>query len=240
MTVTPILPTTPDVWVQSIDNLLPLVAPHAIGASDIAIAQALRMAAGEWCEKTRCWRHEEEIFVYAQDDPLPAPGRAVPFQIDRVHLLEDDAHSRVQCELRPMIYDDMRLHDLEPHRLGPNSDGRLPMYFSQQNPGGIAIAPFRPSRLLVGVFLKPGIGQAFGPDLRNEYDVLPPWLLNRDGDRIASGALSRILMDKKIAGYDPEMAGMHRNYFQEGINSGAVGAFRGEQNAVMRIRPFFM
>lgn len=210
----------------NVSELLPLVQPYAPRASYPAMMQALRKAAIEFCEKTRCWRHMIRVTISRQDFPAIAPGYAAIHEFE-VATFNDD------ITLTPVQYSDLDKAEFE-------EDG-LPRYITQTGPNRVSILPFSDGVLDISVFLKPRHGDDYELSLeqvpQNVYDTIPDFLFTLHGEVIAAGALGRLLMLPDQPFSDPKKAQYFLNEFDRRSTRLNNNNVRGQHRARPRIQP---
>lgn len=208
----------------NVSKFLPLVQPYAPHASDPAVMQALRKAAIEFCEQTRCWRHMIRLTISRQDYPAIAPAYAAIHEFETVTFNDD-------TPLTPVQFSDVEHADF--------SEQGAPRYITQTGPSRISILPFSDGVLDISVFLKPRHGDeyALSPDSapENVYDTVPDFLFTLHGEVIAAGALSRLLLLPGQPFTDPKMAEYFRADFQRRAERVFNHNVRGQQRARPRI-----
>lgn len=204
----------------NLNAFLPLVRPHAPGAALPSLTQALRLAAIEFCEQTRCWRHKTTLTVTRQDYPVVAPAYSEIHEIERAEF-EGGVY------LTPAEYSDLSFDDFE-------EDG-VPSIITQQGPNTVSILPFQEGKLTCSVFLKPKHGDLYETDTNdrteNWYDTVPDFMLSRYGEAIAAGAASRVLMLPQQTFSDVNMAAVHRAKFDQAIDRVNSANLRGQHRA---------
>lgn len=235
-----------------LDGLLPLARPQANGCPAFVITQAARLAAVEFCERTRCWRHIIDFRArHCVTDNL-IPFEAVIWEIEDASAdgvpLTPTQHSSVKGD-----------------RVAIGS----PRYISQTNPWGILLHPFpelpEPTgpcelpdeeeeedpedetvgvRVIMSVFLKPRSDLIVSLDmddpLSDTLNVIPSWMMQQHAERLVDGALSRVLMMEGERWYNPQRAAYHRALFDKALNRNASANMRGQQRAPIRMPTSYM
>ncbi|WP_333826856.1 hypothetical protein [Pararhodobacter sp.] len=174
-----------------LSKFLPYTALHAPGAPIPTIESYLRLAAIEFCERTRCWRHMVNVELTDENHvAVVAPPYAA------IHAFEYAAFIADNGPRRPLL--PTQYSDLAPEGF-PENAGALPNHITQATPNSITIFPFAAGEVELSVFLKPRFGQDFnGPDrespIEDAYDKVPEFLLTQWGEAIAVGALSKLLI----------------------------------------------
>lgn len=202
----------------------PLVAPHAYGASEPIMSQAIRLSAIEFCERTRCWRHASTYDILASGEATAiAPGYAAIHEFE-VATFDDE------IELEPIAYTDVEPGGFD--LTGP------PKYITQVSPNEIIILPAGAGSLDLSVFLKPRHGQEYelqaDGDVENLYDAVPEFLLTMYGERIAAGALWRLLTQENTPYYSPQRGALFKAKFDEAAEASFGSNIRGQQRARIR------
>ena len=211
--------------VQLID-FLPMVLPHAPGVPEPVAEFNLRLAAIEFCERTRCWRHILTRTINGQINNLIAPAYAA------IHEFE---HASWNGEpLQPVQFSDVAQEDM-------TADQGQPKYITQVAPDSVMLyPPVTTGTLTVSVFLKARGGQEFGgnPDdpLEDAYNVVPKFLHAQHGEPIAYGALARILAIPQQQFTDPKMAAHYADRFRAAMDAKFSANMRGQQRAPRRTR----
>lgn len=218
----PAYPTT------RLSELLPLILPHAKHCPEpFALLQA-RLAAIEFCEKTRCWRHVLTREMTTNHSVVVAPMTATIFEF------EDATFDG--SPLTPIQYTEADPDDL----LEIANDGE-PKWISQIAPGEVAVFPFKAGTLRASVFLKPRHGQLFGTDpldpLHDSFNVIPDFLFVQHAADLADGALARILFTPDEPFTDPQRAAVHHAAFKKACSNKSGAHVRGQQRAPVRTKP---
>ncbi|TRW94923.1 hypothetical protein FNJ84_17680 [Paracoccus sp. M683] len=208
-----------------LNTLLPLILPKATNCPPSVAAQQARMAAIEFCERTRCWRQVSTVTVTGPNEALTvAPPEAAIYEIESASFGEGDT------PLYPTQHTDL---------LGMRT-GR-PAYITQVSPNQVTIFPFDQAvDLDISLFLKPRVEDEYGTDpldpLFNRYDVVPDWMLTQHGHRLVDGALGRILAIPNQPWTDMARAGYHAGLFNDACNAKFHQQVRGQQRARARSR----
>lgn len=213
-----------------LDGLLPISRPMANGCPSFLLSQAARQAAVEFCERTRCWRHIMRFDAAECISSDVIPLEAVIWEIERASA---DGNA-----LTPVQHTDA------------TKDGvavGTPRYISQVNPWGVLVHPFPetgPVNVEMSVFLKPRSDNIVGIDVNNpildSLNVVPEWMMQQFGERLADGALSRVLMMEGERWYNPERAAYHRALFDSALNRNFRANLRGQQRAPVRMPTSYM
>ena len=209
----------------NLSEFLPLVQPHAPGASIPAMSQALRKASIEFCETTRCWRHIATVTITEQGNVVAAPDYAAIYEFELATFDGDN-------ELIPVQYS-----DLEAKEFGETG---IPKYITQTGPNTVSILPFSEGEMELSMFLKPRHGDQYTlvNDMpENVYDSVPQFLHTLHGEVIAAGALSRLLTLPNQPFTNPKMAAFFRQQYENRAVKTSNNNIRGQHRARPRIHP---
>lgn len=207
---------------------LPYVLPKAPHCAEPYAEFQLRMAAIDFCERTRCWRHMLTVTVSSTNRTLVAPANTT------IHEFEEVRHNGLL--LTPTQYT-----DAEPPELTGVTRAGAPQYVSQAEPGVVSIFPYQAGTLKLSVFLKPRHGQAYGADpldpLRDAFNVVPEFMLAQHAETLAAGALARILSTPNEPFTDPAAASAYAMLFDQRASSHFSRNIRGQERAPIRTKP---
>lgn len=212
---------------RPLDDFFPLIQPQASACPIPMIEQALRLAAVEFCERTRCWRHMIRRDVTRATLNMVAPIYATIHEIETATWEGNP--------LTPTQFSNVQ-NDIE----NPVASGN-PMYITQVAPGSITLIPFVAGHVVLSVFLKPKVADdlaaisSYAPG-DQEINVLPEFLLVQHGETLAAGALTRILALPHQSFTDPNRAGGFQAIFERGVNTHFARNIRGQHRAAPRSR----
>lgn len=221
-----------------LSQFLPYILPNAPGAPDIVAEKYVRLAAIEFCERTRCWRHITQIDI----DEDRTVGMAAPFYA-AIHEIEYATFSRGAEDKRDLIptqYSDIaKLPDANFAREG------MPRYVTQSSPNTVTIYPMTAGTLEISLFLKPRMGQDFQPGepddpIQDTLNLAPDFLLTQFGSAISCGALAQMLMQPQTRWHDPQKALYYQQKFNEACDRQFSHNMRGQQRAPRRTRFRFL
>lgn len=206
---------------SAIDRFLPEVRPYAPGVPDVTAYKNLRLAAIEFCERTRLWRFEDTYDVTASDcEQVSTPAGSVLHDIEVVMF---DGR-----ELRPVGTRD--LDRLSPGwRTDDPIQSGMPEFVTQIEQNTIRIVPALAGSLYLCLRLKPS---------QDTMD-LPDFLLGEYRECIGWGALGRLLMLPGQSYTNPDMAAFYMSRFNTKVDSLVTKGTNGQQNAVKRTRSRF-
>ena len=213
-----------------LDGLLPIALPQANGCPGFWVTQMARFAAVEFCERTRCWRHLVSFDAPEAVNPHVIPVEAAIWEIERASA---DGQPLTAVQHTDVAKDSITVGN--------------PRYISQINPWAIVVHPFPetgPVRIDMSVFLKPRSDIVTGLDadkpLLDSLCVVPEWMMQQHGEKLADGALSRVLMMEGQPWYNPQRAAYHRALFDKALNRNHAANMRGQQRAPIRMPTSYM
>jgi len=191
----------------------------------------LRLAAIEFCERTRCWRYINTQTLTANGPEMSVPAYATIHEIESAFL--DDT------ELTPTQFSDVSYDDLT----DAGTDGPA-RYVTQISPNTVSIYPFEAGDLRLTVFLKPRSGSESGgyefDPLQEKYNVVPEFMFLQHAEDLMHGALARILELPAQSYTDMAKAQAHKLEFERRISQKFSTNIRGQQRMPMRVKPHFM
>lgn len=200
-----------------LSDFLPSVMQHASACPDPTAEKAVRAAAIELCERTRCWR-------LLDDHALPAGwSSAIPVSTptgSRLHEVE-------------RAWFDSRELDRATYTDFPQRDDIIgtPSHFTQAQRGEVLVwGQGEAGTLRLSLFLKPS----------NAADEVPDFLLEDHLDDIAAGALGRILLVPEQTWSNPNLGSFFQMKFDAACNKNFASNIRGQQRASARTRARFL
>ncbi len=212
-------------------DFLPYVLPHAKMVPDPVAEFNLKLAAIEFCERTRCWRHAISVAVSSNNHTLVAP------ELTTIHEFEEATH-----EGRLLV--PTQYTSLPPQVLSGELVEGLPHWISQTEPGQVTIFPYQTGTLRMTVFLKPRHGTQYGTDaanpLRDALAMVPAFMLSQHAEALACGALSRLLAVPGKPWSDPQRAMYHKMEFDKACGASFASNITGQQRAPRRTRGQYM
>ncbi|KEP68812.1 hypothetical protein DL1_08475 [Thioclava dalianensis] len=211
----------------SLAEFIPLVRPQCTQASTPLILQSLRLAAIDFCERTRCWRYVTQVDLTEQGGEVACPEYATIYQFEV-------ATCNGEIDLVPVQYSSFDAKDLA-------QTDSPPRYITQVSPDTITVIPFQPCKLDLSLFLTPrndntmSIGIAsMTPE--HKGDVVPDFLFIKHGSAIAHGALERLFSMPNQPFTQLKLAGYHAGKFERACDTNFSGNIRGQQRARPRTR----
>ena len=221
-----------------LSEFLPYVLPNAPGAPEIVAEKYVRMAATEFCERTRCWRKISTVTLTDENTvALVAPYYAAIHAIEYASFSSD---SVAKTPLTPTQYSDLA----DRHHADLKAEG-TPRYITQVNPNTVTVFPLAAGALEVSLFLKPRMGQSFGQGtaddpIQDDFNLVPDFLLTQWGEAIACGALSKMLMQPQTRWEDASKATYYLQKFERACDAHFSTNITGQQRAPRRTRFRFM
>lgn len=212
-----------------LDRFLPLVSPHCPGAPEFTVTRNLRLAAIEFCERTRCWRHLTTVAITTDGQAIAAPAYAA------IHLIER-ATWEDGTDLDPVQFSDVD------EQAATEATGTPPRYITQAEYNTVRVLPPQTTGdLSLSLFLKPVNGEQFAPapvggGTRDALDVVPEFLWTMHAEPIASGAVARILMQPEKPWTNPSLAAVHMQRFETAMDTHFAASLRGQHRAPVRTR----
>lgn len=224
--------------ITRLSAFLPYVLPHAPGCPDFTAEKYLRMAAIEFCERTKCWRKISHVDLTDERTvALVAPYYAA---IHKIEYASFSSSAHPKAPLTPTQFSDIS----DRHRSDMEQEG-APRYITQASPNEVSVFPLAAGTLEVSLFLKPRLGQDYSfsdPDdpMQDTFNVVPDFLLTQWGEVIARGALSKILMLPQKRWSDPKMGAFYLAEFNRACNEHFDQSVVGQQRAPRRSRFRFL
>lgn len=206
---------------SSLDTFLSHVRPWAPGVPDPTAFKNIRLAAIEFCERTRLWKYEDEFDVLAATptSDITTPAGSILHDIEVV-LFNGK-------ELLPKATRD--LDRLEPGwRTGDLGSG-LPKYFTQIDQSTLRVVPVMDGTVYLCARLKPA----------QDATEIPDFIANEYREVIAWGALSRLLTIPGQSYTSPELGQFYAQKFSEKLDRLSTKGTTGQQNAPKRSRARF-
>lgn len=202
------------------DLFFTAIAPRAPGASDIAIENALRDAAIEFCVESLVWT--------AWSDPSPVLANINEYDIDvprdadvtRVLMVQIEGHTidPVPFDSMDSLYNNWRA-----------IKGR-PNLYTQDDPTVLRLVPTPSERMPAALTYR----CAFQPTATAQ--TLPDILFRRYREAVAAGALYRLLSTPDKPYTNPELAAMHYTRFQDAMTDAGIDQFKNFGRAPLRTR----
>lgn len=211
----------------SLTDFLPLVRTHVPAVPNPVAEQQLRLAARDFCVRTRCWR--EILTVTAAANPFSiAPALTTVVAVERAAF--------GAAKLDPIPFSDLDLWEL--------SGTGLPRNITSKTATEYYALPFTAGDYTFSVYLAPQAGPRFGASGASTFQALqgqvPDFLFDEHADSIAHGAAALLMATSNQAYSDPNMSAFHSGKFNEAINALASEVVRGKQRAPIRNKSQWM
>lgn len=222
---------------RPLSDFLPLVLPNAAGCPNLVALQYLRLAAIEWCERTRAWREMVTTTVAMQGETIVAPDYATIFEIERAEFTPDGGSQAY--EVCPTQFTSHTFDDMDEAR-----DAGPPRYITQASPNTVRLIPYMDGLLTMSLFLKPRSGTEYGSTpinpLHDTMNVVPEHLFIQSAEAIAEGALARLLFIRNAEWFDPKQGMSYRASFDKRCDVSFRSEIRGQQRAAIRSASYFI
>jgi hypothetical protein len=205
---------------SNFDPFLTHVRPHAPGVPDTTAFKNIRLAAIEFCERTRLWKYEDDYDVTAEtcDDLIYTPSGST------IHDIEIITFNG--AELLPRSTRD--LDRLAPGWRSGEATG-VPRYYSQIDQNSLRLVPAMEGHVYLCMRLKPS----------QDAKTLPDFLANEYRECIGWGALARLLIVPGQSYTNPDLASYFLARFTAKLDSLSTKGTTGQQNAPKRTRASF-
>lgn len=212
------------------DSFLPYILPYAHGASDLAIYQALRDTAIDFCRRTLVVQRWEAMNVIF-NSPLYVPN--VPNADLVVHKVMDVFwNGRLLTPVGPEdVNSDVVLQGAD---IGTNTLLRgSPVVWFQKYPGeaSIYLHPVPTAALTNGLTIK----SAFIPT--TTASTLDDLLFNEHVEAIAAGTLARLVAMPNEPFSAPALAPSYKAVYEAGVNEAKRYRAKGKTLAQRRVQP---
>jgi hypothetical protein len=201
-----------------IEVLYPRIMARVQGAPEPAVADAIRIAAQTFCQRTRLWR-EYDSFKLGNDgfEYVYAPQNAVLFEIDHASMNGRTLHP-------------VSLSWLDENR--PNWREEVyneAAYITQVEEGTIRVVPAASGIVELRAILKPS----------DDATQLPDFIANNYRTVITDGALAELLTIPGQSFTNPDFAAYHAGRFQRALDELNNNGAQGQQKAAIRTKPHF-
>lgn len=217
-------------------DFLPLVLPHAPQCPGPVALQYLRLAAVEWCERTRCWREVVTTAIAQQNAAIVAPVYATIHEIEQA---EFTSTTTGPIKLTPTQFSSLTMSELA----DTTAEAGAPRYITQSSPNTVAVYPYQAGSLEMSLFLKPVSGTEYGTNpadpLQDKFNVVPAHIFTQSAEKVAWGALGRLLNLAKSDWYDPQNAAIFFAKFNDACDDSFRSELRGQHRAPVRTRASF-
>ena len=206
---------------SSLDTFLGHIRPWAPGVPDPTAYKSIRLAAIEFCERTRLWKFEDDYDVTVDDcnSGIFTPNGSVLHDIEIVLFNGQELKPSTTRDL------DRREHGWRTGELG----GGLPKYYTQIDQSTLRIVPAMEGHVYLCLRLKP----------TQDATDLPEFISREYTEVIAWGALGRLLTIPGQSYSNPDLAQYYSQKFIDKIDRLNTKGVTGQQNAPKRTRASF-
>lgn len=208
---------------QSIDSLFPLVKPDVGNCPNETVRLAILRAAIEFCERSLVIDIDAAPIVLVADQPNYA--LTLPADTTLVEVLDLFGP---QLPLNCQSFDDLVLKFPD----WQTAKSSLPTDCAVRG-GELLLVPMPSADTPAGTQLKPRV--AVKPTVT--ATTIPDELVNRYGEAIADGALSRLLKLRNKPWSDPATAKDRNQDFQTAIDKARIDALHGLARGSLRAKP---
>lgn len=209
---------------RPLSDFLRFVMPHAPGAPEIVAERCLRLAAIEFCERTRCWRQIRSFTMTVPGRSLVAAPYATIHEIERATF--DGA------PLTPIQFSDISQDLL--------TGGGTPAYITQANPNSVIVYPHAEGVLELSLFLKPRADSEFlactDEPMTDLFSRVPEHMFIQHAEAIAFGALARLLLMPKTEYFNANLGAYYEGKARERMDGLFSANLRGQHRAARRVR----
>lgn len=201
---------------KPLEELFPRIMPRAKNCPEPVAASGIRIAAIEFCERTRLWRSSDTFSITETDCNIMAvPYGAVLYEIESARFnglpLEPVSLSWLEDE----IYE------------WRTKTATVGNWITQTEPDTLRVIPACSGQVDLSLILKPS----------NEADALPDFMVNAHARALADGALAEILTIPGQPFYNPDLAMFHSNRFRAELDRLFTSTIKGQQRAPVRTKP---
>lgn len=212
-------------------GLLPYILPKVPTAPNFLVEFQARNAVIEFCERTRCWRQLITTSVGSDGKARVTPLGVTIHEIEEAYL--DDT-----------LLEPTQFTGLEPDELTGQTTKAQAKYISQINPGEVIVFPKETGTLRISCFLKPKQGMDIGSDpsnpLADANNIMPEFMLTQYAEKLAAGALYRIMSIPKQDFTDMKSAAVHKAEFDAACDSHFSTSIKGQQRTPLRTKARFI
>lgn len=206
---------------SSLDTFLGHVRPWAPGVPDPTAHKNIRLAAIEFCERTRLWKYEDDYDVTADEcnSGILTPGGSIVHDIETVMFNGKELEPRATRDI----------DELQPGWRTDVEQTGMPKYYTQIDQSTLRIVPPMDGHVYLCLRLKPS----------QDATDIPNFIGNEYREVIAWGALGRILTIPGQPYTNPDMGQYFSGKFTEKIDRLSLKGTTGQQNASKRTRARF-
>jgi len=211
-----------------LSDLFPLVRPHVQGCPNPLIVQELRMAAIDFCQKTKAWRERVTTAIYRQDRSVCPLDYAEIHEIEKAEF--SDGSNTWPLQPVPFLLTDIEDRDT-------TTEG-APQYITQSAPDTVSILPFGTGTLTLHAIMKPQSTPKYGVSGTTTrqaiQNVIPTFLAAQYGEVLAHGALSRLLTMSGVPWAQPQLGAARYALYKAACDANSNMHVKGQHGARMR------
>lgn len=215
--------------------LSPIIMPHVRGCPRPVIDYHLRLAAIEFCERTRLWRHSRTNVAPTRITDIAPPTPTLDAVTPEVFELEAVTFDGI--DLRPVVYDAAASDAM-------TADPRygIPNTYTTVETNRLLLDPFPQvgtGTLRYSYFGKPSMARLFALDaadpMHDVHNTVPQFMIAQYGKTLADGALALLQAIPGQAFTDENMAAVNRSKFDMAVSGLTQKFLRGQQKSPARI-----
>lgn len=201
------------------DVFLPSIMPFAPGCAEPVAVHNIRLAAQEFCERTRLWRESDQFAVSAATcEFVCVPDGAELYEIESAMFGTQQLDAK-------------SIKDLDRDVPGWRTEGdSQPRWITQLSMDTVRLVPAGTGTVTLHTTLRPA----------DDAEQLPDFLAKHHRQVIAEGALARILLLPGQSFTDAQMAVFYAGEFERKVSALFNRSIKGQQRAPARTRPNFM
>jgi len=201
---------------KDLDAFMPAIRPYAPGCANVTAFAAIRLAAIEFCERTKLWRWEDDFDILANDcEQITTPYGSVLHEIDKV-LFDGNELERATPSWLDAVEPGWRTGSLT----------GIPNFVTQTEMNTIRLVPGQDGHVNIYVWLKPSA----------DAKQLPDFLSDQYREVIAAGALARLLAQPNQPYTNMTNSSGYAVLFEAKITDLLGMAAKGQQRAPRRTR----
>lgn len=209
----------------TLEQFLPYVEPHVLGAPIPGLLQEIRETLIEFCERTRVWKAKDMLDIESGTAEYTLPDTpSTPRNVVVVEEVYSNSH-----ELKAKTLDDLKRqwHDW-------TTMTGTPVCYTQFAPTIITLVPVPNADLTDGLWIRACYRPA------RSATAVPDFLFEQYAKVIGHGAAARMLETDGRPYGNPKMSVFHAEQFERGIHKALTDAARGFTRAPLRSLPRFM
>ena len=203
---------------KPLEELFTRIMPRVKNCPEPVAAAGVRVAAIEFCERTRLWRSSDTFNVSEADcNVVAVPYGAV------LHEIESARFGGLPLEPVSISWLDDEIYQWR------EKTATVGKWITQTEPDTVRVVPAADGLLDLSLILKPS----------NDTDQIPAFMVNAHARALADGALAEILTIPGQPFYNPDLAMFHSNRFRAELDRLFNMSIKGQQRAPTRTKAFF-